>query len=271
MRRFAILAAFVLALAGCGGSGNDENSSGGTSSGGGNAIAQAAEKTANTGSVKASFVIASKDLAGTGTGLFNNDKQGTGKVTMAVRSQGQTVNVDTIVAGNVIYIRSPAFAQGGLPAGKQWVRLDLAQLAQQQGVDLGSLVNSNPSPTGALAYLQGSTGDVQKVGTETVDGVDTTHYKATIDLEKAAQKATGKQRDSIRRVITVSGVKKLPVEVWIDDDGYVRKVAYVEHSGRNQSSNITMQLRDFGPHASITSPPSSSVIDFQDLIQQGGG
>jgi hypothetical protein len=265
MRRLALLAALSFAAAGCGGGGGG---SGGSS---GDPIAKAAAKTARAGSVKADFVIAGSSLNGTGSGVFDNDAKGSGKLTLAVRSQGQSVTVDTIVAGSVLYMRSDVFSQAGLPPGKEWVRLDLAKLAQQQGVDLGSLASSNPSPSGALAYLRGSGGEVEEVGGEKVQGVDTTHYKTTIDLERAASRATGRTRDSIRRVIRVSGVKRIPVEAWIDGAGYVRKVTYTEHAGRRQSSKITMELHDFGPHVSIASPPSSTVIDFQDLLQPQGG
>jgi hypothetical protein len=263
MRRLAMLAALALAAAGCGGGGGSSGASG-------DPIAKAAAKTARAGSVKADFVIAGSSLNGTGSGVFDNDAQGTGRLTLAVQSQGQSVTVDTIVAGPVLYMRSDVFRQAGLPAGKEWVRLDLAKLAQQQGVDLGSLAGSNPSPSGALAYLRGSGGEVEKVGAEKVQGVDTTHYKTTIDLERAASRATGRARESIRRVIRVSGVKRIPVEAWIDGAGYVRKVTYTEHAGRRQSSKITMELHDFGPHVAIASPPSKTVIDFQDLLQPQG-
>lgn len=265
MRRLASLALLAVAVAGCGGGGS------GGSSASGDPIARAAAKTSRAGSVKADFVIAGSALNGTGSGVFDNDKRGTGKLTLAVRSQGQSVTVDTIIVGPVLYMRSPVFQQAGLPAGKEWVRLDLAKLAQQQGVDLGSLAGSNPNPSSALAYLRGSAGEVERVGGEKVQGVDTTHYKTTIDLEHAARMATGRARESIRRVIGVSGVKKIPVEAWIDGDGYVRRVTYTEHSGRKQSSRITMELHDFGPHVSIASPPSETVIDFQALLQPQGG
>src|SRR5215204_1972387 len=43
-----------------------------------------------------------------------------------------------------------------------------AQFARQQGLNLGSLVDSNPNPNGALAYLRCLTGKVEDLGKETV-------------------------------------------------------------------------------------------------------
>jgi hypothetical protein len=264
IRRLTACAALALVLAGCGGSGGDQRSSAN-----GDPVARAAAKTAHAGSLKADFVIAGSSLSGTGSGVFDNDRRGSGKLTLAVRSQGRSVAIDTVVLGPVLYMRSVVFRQAGLPPGKEWVRLDLTRLAKQAGLDLGSLAGLNPSPSGALAYLRGSAGEAEKVGRDKVQGVETTHYETTIDLERAARRASGRAREAIRRVISVSGVKKIPVESWIDDAGYVRRVRYAEHTGRRQSSEITMQLHDFGPPVHIASPPRESVIDFSEVLQGG--
>jgi hypothetical protein len=270
MRRLAALAALLLVAAGCGGGGGGSKSAdtGGTS--GQNPIAQAASNTSRAGSVKLDLELAGAGVKGGGRGVFDTGPSGSGRLSLSVEGTGGSTAVDTIVDGAILYIRSPVFQQA-LPAGKEWVRVDLAQLAKQNGVNLGSLVDSNPTPNGALAYLQGSTGTVQDLGKEKVKGVETTHYRATIDLEQAAARAKGSTRQSIRRVIDVARVKKLPVNVWVGEDGYVRKVIYTQHSGRNQSAKITMELYDFGAPVTITPPPAAVVIDFQKLLGPQGG
>jgi hypothetical protein len=267
MRRLAALAALLLVAAGCGGGGGKSVQPSGSV--GQNPIAQAASNTSRAGSVKLDFGISGKGVKGGGRGVFDTGTTGSGRLSMTVEGTGGATTVDTIVDGTVLYIRSPVFQQV-LPAGKEWVRLDLAQLAKQQGVDLGSLVDSNPTPNGALAYLRGSTGKVRDLGKEKVRGVETTHYRATIDLEQAARQAKGSTRESIRRVIDVAGVKNLPVDVWVGEDGYVRKVTYAQHSGKNQSAKITMELYDFGAPVTIAPPPATAAIDFQKLLGSQG-
>ncbi len=268
MRRLAVFGALLLVAAGCGGSSKSTQS--GTSPAE-NPIAAAATKTSRAGSVKIDFGISGKAVKGGGRGVFDTSTNGAGRLAMTVEgNSGGATTVDTISSGNLLYIRSPVFQQA-IPPGKEWVRVDLAKLAKQQGVDLGSLVDSNPTPKSALAYLRGSTGEVQELGKEKVKGEDTTHYKTTIDLEQAARRAKGSTRQSIRRVIDVAGVTKLPVEVWVGDDGYVRKVTYAQHSGRNQSAKITMEMYDFGSPVTITAPPAATVIDFQKMLTPQGG
>ncbi|MDX6491107.1 MAG: hypothetical protein QOD43_1352 [Gaiellaceae bacterium] len=268
MRRPAILAALLLVVAGCGGGGG--KSAQNSALAGLNPIAQAAAKTSGAGSVKIEFDISGKGVNGGGRGVFDTGTTGAGRLAMTVQgNSGPATTVDTISNGAVLYLRSPVFAQA-IPAGKSWVRVDLATLAKQNGVDLGSLVDSNPTPNGALAYLRGSTGKVQELGKEKVKGEDTTHYRATIDLEQAAKRAKGSTKQSIRRVIDVAGVTKLPVDVWVGADGYVRKVTYAQHSGKSQSARITMEMYDFGSPVTITAPPAVTVIDFQKMLGPQG-
>jgi hypothetical protein len=163
-------------------------------------------------------------------------------------------------------MRSPAFAQS-LSRDKQWIELDLAKLARQRGVDLGGLLNASPTPSNALAYLQGAH-DVHKVGDEQVGGDDTTHYRVTADVRRAARKAKGSTRSSLKGVITDAGVKQLPVDVWVDSNGYIRKVRYEEHAGRQQAAQVTIELHDFGARVAIKPPPKETVVDLTQLQGQ---
>jgi hypothetical protein len=256
MQRVALLAALALLAAGCGGGGDSASP---------DEIAQAAKKTSNTGSFEADFGISGQGLSGSGTGIFDNGDNPAGQLNMTVKAAGQQIPVDTVVTGNLFYMRSPAFART-IGRGKQWIKLDLAKLAKQRGVDLGGLLNASPTPNNALAYLAGAD-QVDEVGSEKVGGDDTTHYQVRVDVSDAAKKASGTAQSSLRGV-KASGVDKLPMDVWVDPNGYIRKVSYQEHAGRQQAAKVTMQLHDFGSRVSIEPPPSDSVVDLTKL--QGG-
>jgi hypothetical protein len=68
------------------------------------------------------------------------------------------------------------------------------------GVDFANL-GIGQSPTEALAQLRGSA-NTQKVGTETIDGVRTTHYRGTVDVQDALGRATAKERKALQRCLT---------------------------------------------------------------------
>jgi hypothetical protein len=260
MRWLALLPVLAVLAAGCGG--------GGGSSASNDDIANAATKTAKAGSLEAEFAISGQGIKGDGSGVFNTGKDSSGQLQMTVTSSGRQVPVDTIVTGQVFYMRSPALSNT-LSGGKQWIKVDLNELAKQRGVNLGSLFDASPTPMNALAYLAGSS-KVEKVGAESVGGTDTTHYRVTVDVKQAAKKASGAARRSIRSVLTQGGVSKLPLDVWVDGNNYIRKVIYDEQAPGQSPTKVTMQLHDFGKPISIQAPPSQAVVDLLQL-QAGGG
>jgi hypothetical protein len=257
MRWFLFSGAVALVAAGCG--------SGGSTSA--EEIQHAASKTSEAGSLEADFAVDGQGLTGTGNGVFNN-KQGSGRLKMQLVAAGRKVPFDSIVDGNTLYLRSPAFSQA-TTHDKQWVKLNVAALSSssggQGGSDLSGILDAAPTPANALAYLQGSL-TVDKVGSEPVEGVPTTHYAVNVDLDQAAENTTGDARETVRRVIAQSGVKELPFDVWLDGNGYIRKVRYDEHAGRRQAAEVTMELHDFGAPVPITAPPVESVVDLTKMI-----
>jgi outer membrane lipoprotein-sorting protein len=255
MPRLALVGTVAIVAAGCGG-GSDSASPGD--------IQQAASKTAKAGSLEADFAVSAQGLSGSGSGVFNG-KQRTGQLKMKLNASGRQIPVDSVVDGDVVYLRSPAFAQA-TTQDKQWIKLDLAALGSRQGTaDLSGLLDASPTPANALAYLQGSS-TVKKVGSEPVDGVDTTHYSVSANLDRAVQHLKGANRDTVQGVISQGGVKNLPLDVWVDGNGYIRKVRYDEHAGRRQAAEVTMELHDFGAPVSITAPPSDSVVDLTKMV-----
>jgi hypothetical protein len=257
MRRAPVLlaVALVFALAGCGGGKVSPDK-----------ISGAAAKTSRAGSLKADFTVSGPGAKATGSGVFNT-KDRSGKLSMELEVNRRKSTLETIVTGNVLYMRSRVFAQAGLSGAREWVKLDLAALARQRGIDLSSLVNASPTPSSVLGYLGGA-GTVEKVGSESVQGVKTTHYRVTADLQRAAARANGNTRESIKRVIRLSGLKQLPVDTWIDGDGYLRKVSWAEHTSRQQAARVTMELHDFGSPVAIK-PPAGPVVDL--LKRLAGG
>ena len=85
-------------------------------------------------------------------------------------------------------------------------------------------------PGGPKALLK----DVKTVGQEDIDGTATTHYQATIDLDKAitegaaAAKNSGKTDEAARleaaRGQLTGAVKQLNLEWWLDGDNQLRQV-----------------------------------------------
>jgi hypothetical protein len=263
MRRCIYAIAVVLVVAGCGGGKSKQASPKPVS---GDLIVAAAAKSTKSGSVEADFKVSGPGVKGSGSGVFNTGASRSGQLSMKVNVRGMDVPIDSVITGNVLYMRSSVFAQLGLPANKQWIKIDLGQLAQQRGIDLSSLANTSPTPASALSYLRGSS-NVREVGEESIDGVDTTHYKVTVDLEKAVSRSDSITRESLRRVIQSSGKKTLPIDVWVDGKGFVRKVQYAQSAG-GKAVKVTMNLHDYGKPVTVSPPPADEVVDLMHAVGQ---
>lgn len=168
----------------------------------------------------------------------------------------------------VVYVNAPALSSM-IPGGKPWVRLDLEQAGKSLGVDLNSmLAQAAQNPSSVLDMLRAA-GSVDTVGTETLDGVQTTHYKATIDLAKAAGLMGGPASEAVQHLIDNGGPSTLPVDVWIGSDGYVRKLTVDETVANGTESatvHLNLGLSDYGTAVNVTAPPSDDTLDATGLL-----
>jgi hypothetical protein len=168
----------------------------------------------------------------------------------------------------LLYMQMPALNQ--YLSGKKWVKADLGALAQKGGVNLSQLLQTagNEDPTQALQLLQ-SVGNVNKVGTATIGGVNTTEYTGSVDVKKAAA-AVG---SSYGKLLQQSKVSSIPVDVWIGSDGLVRRLREnfsYPVDGTSSTTNLTLSLTDFGVRTAITPPPADQTVDFSKLKALGG-
>ena len=270
MRGLGILLVLVLALAvaACGGSEPTANQQAPQ-----DAIVLAASKTNEAGTYKADITgnvdVAGQSMDMSGSGAFDAaNKQGHMSYSMNVA--GQAIDVEMVFAFPVIYMHFPS-EMGPLPGGKTWVKMDLEKMGQQAGVDLGQLMQAGQNdPSQGLDFLRGVS-DVQAVGDEDVRGVPTTHYTGVVDLQSLGEKSP-ELKAQIDQLIERSGISRVPVEVWIDDDGFVRRMKQsFEGNGTLQTKmtmTMTMELYDFGTDVSVEEPPADDVVDFSELMGQ---
>jgi hypothetical protein len=192
------------------------------------------------------------------------------KVRMTMRASGQ--KIDVVMMGTTMYMRIPG--QEPQP-GKPWLKLDLAALSKASGTQLGSLTQgAGNDPTQALALLKGVSSNIKEVGTEPVRGADTTHYKVTLDLRKAANQQSPAAKKQFARVLEQAQVRSVPADVWVDSEGRLRKMLYamrLRPNGATGSVTVrtAMELFDFGTTVTVARPPASQVTDFLTLLQGG--
>jgi hypothetical protein len=175
-----------------------------------------------------------------------------------------------IMVWPVLYMHSPLFSAG--LHGKQWLKLDMAKLERANGVNLSALTSAGSNdPTQMLQTLENESDSLRSLGGATVRGVPTVHYRAVIDLAKAAKNAPAALRAAVRksdaRLIAMLGTDRMPMDVWIGQDKLVRRVAYrmtvpVASTGGTMTMSVRLDMFDFGVPVHVTAPPAREVAEL---------
>ncbi|MFE1286534.1 hypothetical protein [Streptomyces sp. NPDC058751] len=164
-----------------------------------------------------------------------------------------------------------AFAEQA--GGRHWIRYgydDLAKLGGGSGALLKDQMQ-NSSPNQSVKLLLAS-GDVEKVGEETVRGKKATHYAGTVDVSDLAARSshlTAGQLSDMKKQFTQAGITTEDVDIWVDaDDLLVKAVSKAEMASGTLSS--TTYYSDYGVKVSAVAPPASDTEDFKDLLTKQG-
>ena len=173
-----------------------------------------------------------------------------------------------ILNGTVFYMRFP-FLDGKLPDNKKWIKVHLAKAGNVAGLNLGQALQPGQDPGQQLSYLR-TVSNAKKVGTETIDGVETTHYHGVEqlgrypDLLPADQRAAARQ--AVQKLIKAIGTSSAPIDAWVGKDNLIRRMHLtmamaIPQSGQKFTMDITENLSDFGAQVDATPPPDKEVFD----------
>ena len=217
---------------------------------------------------------ASQQISVNGQGAFDYaNRRGTLNLTLPLG--GRLARIESVIVGDVVYQKYPPELARQLPGSKPWLKLDLAEISRRGGNFGGLSQGQAGDPTQALQFLKGAADDVTKVGEEQVRGADTTHYRATLDLGRAAEQA-GNDKAAVDRLIKQLGSRTVPADLWIDEEGRLRKmryeVAFQGSGGQNPPAQgkaaTTIELFDFGTEVRATPPPADQVVDATNLLSR---
>jgi hypothetical protein len=180
--------------------------------------------------------------------------------------------------GSVIYVRAPMLASD-IPSTTRWIKLDPSRLPGSEGGFGAATAAADPATI--LAAIKDAL-TVQEVGADTVDGAETTRYRATVDIVKllpllarmSDDEPTDADMREARDQLEKLGLDMLPIDLWVDDAGFVKQIRLnvdmtdVEPN-RHISFALTLTFSDFGEPVSIDIPPASQVTDITDTLEAG--
>ncbi len=119
-----------------------------------------------------------------------------------------------------------------------------------------------------ILEIVGSLHRPKVVGRERVGTVVATHYYGQVDVRKAAATWSGPARAQARESVRATGLATFPVNVWIGDDGYVRRLDVVYARDKPDVTHTPWaraeyhgELDDFGMAVRIDLPAPASTVD----------
>jgi hypothetical protein len=192
---------------------------------------------------------------------------------------GDLASSEVVVDGDVAYLKAGFLDLLGIDA--PWVRIDLDQLAElgeldaDEAFDLGSVDSAT-----SLLDLLASVGEVEELGAEAVRGVPTRHLGVDIEIGKALDEAAEERAASVRSQLEELGVdvdelSTVPAEVWVDDDGFVRRftltldlatlateVGEDELASEAGAVTLTLEMYDLDQPVDISVPPADQVSEL---------
>lgn len=179
------------------------------------------------------------------------------------------------VDGSTVYLNASDVGVGG---SKPWIKYDGS--AAGNNFDFTQITQSAFSGPQLLSKLT----NVSAVGTESVGGVTTTHYRGTVDLSKALG-ALGNSGGAGGLEAALGGAfqgTSVPVDAWIDGQDRLRRFTFsmdlgpllkvlIGALGSSGSSStalpanfkaligLDITLSDFGANLDLTPPPADQV------------
>lgn len=174
--------------------------------------------------------------------------------------------IRTLYSADSIYYEVPPNASSAF-GGKTWARISLEEMVQ------GAFDLSSPTPQPEIFFerLKGvDAEDITTVGKESIRGTETTHYRVALTWQDYLANVPPETRDQQMSMLEASGLEIEPLDVWIDKDGFARKLAFsTGNAERTLSTAMTMELYDFGVDVEVQIPADDEVFVVEDPAALG--
>ncbi|GAA3753002.1 LolA-like protein [Salinactinospora qingdaonensis] len=132
-----------------------------------------------------------------------------------------------------------------------WMRMEVPPEVQKQ---------LQLDPLALIRQLLASE-DVEKVGSEEVNGVATTKYEGSYAVEAALEQVQDEQaRQSIRSLYEEEGATEVDFQVWVDADGLPRRV------GDKAGDSAGVEFLEFNQPVDVPSPAPDEIQDIDGLM-----
>lgn len=183
-----------------------------------------------------------------------------------------TVRIRAVLDGGVVYVQFPPAITNRLPSlgDKSWVKVHVANAASLPGLSSLGAGPTASDPSQALRELTAGASSVTNEGQQWVDGVQTTHYRAQLNLDRLLPKMPAADRALLQRLVQ----SQIPIDVWVDAHHLIRRMTMFLSlglgTGPSLQETMTANFSDYGPQPRPSPPPADQVADASALAGLSG-
>jgi len=165
--------------------------------------------------------------------------------------------------GDTAYMKFGMFAMFGVET--EWVSMS----AEDAGSTAGSFGAAPSNPTDLIGEF-GEDVEIEELGSETVRGVNTTHYRMIVDMAEMMAEADPEALEELESMGPISADGTMPIEFWVGDDGYLYRIL-MEFTGDTDAADgfgsmrMLWEMFDYGADIVIEAPPADQVTDGEAL------
>lgn len=180
--------------------------------------------------------------------------------------------------GKDLYVEVPKIAGTPITGGTGWIGIDLREAVEAFGIDAeaaGALFTMDPA---SQLRAMREAGSLEEVGTEEIDGTETTHLEGAYSVEDVLDTLPAaearKIRDALAELDAIAddGTKltdDMPVDMWVDADSVIRRMQSSSEMPAQDGMpagkfDITYELSDFGAELDVSRP--DDVTDLTDKL-----
>ncbi|GII93297.1 LppX_LprAFG lipoprotein [Sinosporangium siamense] len=145
-------------------------------------------------------------------------------------------------------------------ATKPWVKVPLDKVKGEHGTDPSQVLDQvRQFDLANATKLLTASKDVKPVGTETVGGVETTHYSGTFPTDAASAQLPEKAREHALK--SFAQLKDVKFDLWADAQNLPRKIT-LSGSAEGSKLDVALNFKGFNEPVEISAPPADQVGEF---------
>lgn len=166
---------------------------------------------------------------------------------------------EIVLDGPITYTNANVDAALNDPTVKPWTRLDTRRLSAAQRKKYPDEL----AHVRVVAYLADGVTGAKRIGTETVGGKRTTHFRGLVDPARLVAKAPAADRGAFRIAVRNDYLATpFLANFWLDDTGRVRRVVVDYRTAGGGRVIVDAGFSNFGAKVNLAVPPARDIQDI---------